>query len=167
MPGIRKPTNVHELRGSFKKNPQRGRERANEPKDARDVGKPPRGLGKEVKAAWRELVDAAIPGVLRYSDRPTVLAAAYLYARMKEQQGTHQAKRSQLIDLVDDLDFTNEASVRSALIDIIEFADQCAPWRTTDQANLTQLLARLGMTPADRSKIVIPKAPEANPFDDV
>lgn len=164
MPGIRKPTNVLELKGAYKKNPQRKSERANEPKDDRDVGKPPRGLSKEERAAWKELVDCAIPGVLTYADRPAVLAAAQLFARMKNQAGVHEKRRNDLVDTIKQSRLDLE--LETLLVSIVDFADRTSPWRPSDQANFTQLLARMGMTPADRSKIVLPKKDEGNPFDD-
>lgn len=166
MPGIRKPTNVLELKGAFKKDPQRARARANEPTDERDVGKPPRGLSKDERAAWKELTDCAIPGVLRYADRPAVLAAAQLYARMKNQRGLQDQTRDQLLGQIEFADLENPLVLRSLLVDLVMFADRVSAWRPADQANLTRLLAQMGMTPADRSKIVVPKKDAGNPFDE-
>lgn len=166
MPRPRKPTNVLNLTGAFRKNPQRLRSRANEPKDDRDIGKPPRGISKEVRAAWREIVECAVPGVLCRSDRPALLAAAQLFARMKEQRGDDGRRRGQIVDTIEALDLGDPDALRSTLVDIIEFADRRPAWRPSDQANFTQLLARMGLTPADRSRIIIPEPPTANPFDE-
>lgn len=39
-------------------------------------------------------------------------------------------------------------------------------FKASDGALLAKMLSQLGMTPADRSKIVVPKKPEVNPFSD-
>lgn len=163
----RTPSNVLNLRGSFKRNPKRARARANEPHDERAIGKPPRGLTKEVRAAWRELVEASIPGVLRYSDRPAVLAAAQLYARMKNQRGGLERTRDQLLDEIESADLRNPDILRGLFGEVVAFVDQASPWRPADQANLTRLLTQMGMTPADRSRIVVPReGDDDNPFAD-
>lgn len=166
MPGIRKPTNVLELKGAFDKNPQRGRDRANEPKDDREIGNPPPGTPADVRAAWRELVKCAIPGVLTYADRPHLLAAAYLYSRLKTQRGKNDKFRQELIERIDEANLADPVAVADLLKDLVMFADRTSDWKPSDQANLTSLLARMGMNPADRSKIVLPKPKESNPFDD-
>lgn len=74
----RKPTNVLELSGAFKKNPKRGRKRANEPTPADGIGSPPTHLCDASKAAWKELVKICVPGVLTRSDRFIVEITANL-----------------------------------------------------------------------------------------
>lgn len=51
----RKPTAVLDLKGAFKKDPARGKARANEPKIDAAIGEPPAALGDDEKALWREL----------------------------------------------------------------------------------------------------------------
>jgi hypothetical protein len=51
----RTPTAVLELRGAFKKNPQRGRERDGEPKPQNPIGPPPSSLKEAEKTAWKEM----------------------------------------------------------------------------------------------------------------
>lgn len=51
----RKPTATLELKGAFKKNPSRARERANEPKPDSEVGMPPDGMPVDAAAIWAEL----------------------------------------------------------------------------------------------------------------
>ena len=65
----KKPTRILELSGAFKKNPQRKRERANEPIPDKPIGDPPTRLTKSQKTVWRELVKQTVPGVLMLPDR--------------------------------------------------------------------------------------------------
>lgn len=62
----RTPTNVLELKGAFKKNPQREREDA---ETAGALKPPPTHMTEGQKAIWREFVKAAPKGVITESDR--------------------------------------------------------------------------------------------------
>lgn len=76
----RKPTNVLELKGAFKKNPQRAR------KDAETVGPlsdPPPHLGGAELHAWREIAEHAPLDVLTDSDRIALELAANLLAQFR------------------------------------------------------------------------------------
>jgi len=79
----RTPTSLLELRGAFKRHPER--RRPLEPKDARPLGDPPKRLPKEVRPFWDELVDMAAAGVLRYSDRWVVELASRLMRKAASQ----------------------------------------------------------------------------------
>lgn len=76
----RTPTNVLELKGAFKKNPQRARQ------DAESVGPlssaPPHLAGAELDA-WNEIAQYAPPGVLTDSDRIALEVAANLLAQFR------------------------------------------------------------------------------------
>ena len=63
------PSNIHELKGSFKKNPQRKRDREFEPKALKPLGKPPAKMSVDERAAWLEIAKLAHPGVLCSADR--------------------------------------------------------------------------------------------------
>lgn len=64
----RKPTNVLELSGAFKHDPQR--RRGNEPCPTGEIGDPPKSLKRKVlKDIWFEMIAIAPPGVLKNSDR--------------------------------------------------------------------------------------------------
>lgn len=65
----RKPSNVLELNGAFKKDPARGRARADEPVVTTDIGEPPKHLRPEVVECWNEIVAQAPARVLTGSDR--------------------------------------------------------------------------------------------------
>lgn len=123
----RKPTNVLQLAGAFKKNPQRLAYRANEPKPTGAIGEPPAGADAEVARCWREIVDEAPPGVLTNADRGVMLLLAKL--RLHAEKG--------------DPFVTDDGT----LIETI---------RTYDTKKLGLLLrcyTELGMTPASRSKV--------------
>ena len=77
----RKPTNVLELSGAFKQNPQRAR------KDADTVGpltSAPAHLNGAVLHAWNELAKYAPVDVLTDSDRISLELAAHLLAQFRE-----------------------------------------------------------------------------------
>lgn len=77
------PTNVHKLKGTEKKHPDRMRKRGNEPKPKAPLGQPPRNLPANVKKCWRELIRLAPPGVFGDSDRWAVEIAATLMAEFR------------------------------------------------------------------------------------
>lgn len=123
----RTPTNVLDARGAFKKNPQRGAARENEPEPNGDIGEPPQGITLDQHEAWKEIVACAPEGVLCKADRIALRVAATLYAEF----------------------IRNPADMPAARI-----------------ARLDSILARFGMTPADRSKVGAPKGgkPKGNAF---
>jgi hypothetical protein len=124
----RKPTNVLELKGSFKKDPARGRERENEPEPDAQIGDPPGYFDEAQAEAYRELVKKAHAGVLSDADSVAVEAAAVLLARLRKAPD----------------DFT-----------------------AGEFGRLEAILGKLGMTPADRSKVSVPKKPKhGDPLDE-
>lgn len=103
----RTPTNVLELRGAFKKDPQR--KRPNEPKPAKPVGTPPRHerFTPEHQAIWRELKRQAADGVLTISDRIALEALCYLIAELRgEPSRFSAAKYSRMEALLGKIGFT-------------------------------------------------------------
>ena len=93
MPAHRVPTNILELRGAFKKDPQRRKLRANEPVGIPGLGEPPERLGDAEKAAWGEIASTCAQGVLTQADRLAVEVAARLLAELWETgQKFHNAK---------------------------------------------------------------------------
>lgn len=72
----RKPTAVLELTGAFQHNPDRGRDRANEPQPTGSLGEPPaRWYGEKFdleREVWRDLEAEVPPNVLTNSDRQAV-----------------------------------------------------------------------------------------------
>lgn len=75
------PSKVHELRGSFDKNPQRRRN--GEPVPKSGVGPAPHHLDEYEQQAWDELVGMSIPGVLGDADRWLVERAVRLMAKSR------------------------------------------------------------------------------------
>jgi phage terminase small subunit len=77
----RKPTNVLEFNGAFKKNPQRAAARANEPKDSPPINDgSPDWMNDDEKKAWRWVIAHAHPGVLTAADSGIVELTAQLRA---------------------------------------------------------------------------------------
>lgn len=81
----RKPTNVLELKGAFKKDPGRGAARANEPEAAGEIGEPPARLSEFERECWVELVSSAHAGVLCAADRLFVEYGARVLAQLRNQ----------------------------------------------------------------------------------
>lgn len=78
----RTPTNILELRGAFKKDPQRARKE--EPKPEGQFKKtPPRHLNPEQKKTWKELTRLVAPGVLTSSDPLTVELAVVCLVKFR------------------------------------------------------------------------------------
>lgn len=79
----RKPTQLLAISGGLDKNPHRYADRANEPRDDRELGDPPPHLEPEAKAIWREIQQLAPPGVLAHADRLIVEVAAVLMEQFR------------------------------------------------------------------------------------
>ncbi|HEY2396426.1 MAG TPA: hypothetical protein VGH81_10680 [Rudaea sp.] len=74
------PTNVLELSGAFRKNPQRRRGRDGEPVPKAGIGPAPAHLSADESAAWDDIVSDSSPGVLGDSDRAYLEITAGLLA---------------------------------------------------------------------------------------
>ena len=77
------PTNVLQLKGAYKKHPERKPAAGTEPEAKAEIGKAPDYLESDVKAIWDEIVSLACPGVLGDSDRCIVEIAATLMAEFR------------------------------------------------------------------------------------
>jgi len=126
MPRPRTPTNVLDLKGAFKHNPDRGRARADEPVPVGELVDPPAEMPQEVVARWREIVRLAHKGVLCEVDALIVEQTAYLLHLLRTEKWNVPAP-------------------------IMGRYEAC--------------LGKLGMTPADRSKVSAMKPGEKrNPY---
>jgi len=76
----RKPTNVLQLAGAFKKNPARGRERANEPKPNGPVGDPDAWMDETQRKCRDWIIRKCPAGVLGDCDEGILEIAAQLRA---------------------------------------------------------------------------------------
>lgn len=127
MPRPRKPTNVLQLAGAFKKDPRRALARINEPPPEGDMGDPPDHLTDEERLCWLELVGLCHAGVLCRADRAFVEYASRVWAQIRTQA-----------------DFDPKLGIRFEAI-----------------------CSKLGMTPADRSRVQMTMAkPSANPYEE-
>ncbi|MDJ0806440.1 MAG: hypothetical protein QNJ78_06355 [Gammaproteobacteria bacterium] len=72
------PKNVHILKGTGKKNPDRMRKRENEPEPKKPLGRPPPRLTAGQKKCWRELQKIVPDGVLGDCDAWAVELACVL-----------------------------------------------------------------------------------------
>lgn len=122
----RKPSNVLELKGSFKHNPDRGAARANEPVAEGEIGTAPEFLDEGARACWIEIVGMCHKGTLCAADRLVVEHGARVLAALRASPAYEDTKL---------------------------------------MIRLEATLGKLGLTPADRSKVqaIKPKENE-NPF---
>lgn len=127
MPRPHTPKNLLRLRGSHKNHPARLKKRENEPENVKPLRDPPAHISKHDKAAYREIVELSIPGVLGEADSLAVEQAANLLVKCRG------------------------------------FGE---PPTATERRLLFSYLGQMGMLPADRAKISIPKPEKPNRFDD-
>jgi hypothetical protein len=125
----RKSIEELELKGAFKKNPQRLRERLETPESPSGIGDPPDILTAPEKAIWIEVVNACAPGLLKSSDRWALKDFCRIEARF-DKYGENRTGGNQ----------SNKRAVTSK-----------------QMARRKDLLIQLGMTPASLVKIHIPK----------
>ena len=91
MAAHRKPTAVHELSGSFKKDPARGEARKHEPQPTAGIGPAPNHLSEVEAGCWDELVNIAPNGVMYDSDRVMLEMACVLLAKFRVERGDMSA----------------------------------------------------------------------------
>ena len=145
----RKPSALLELSGAFDHDPQRRRK--DEPQETRPLGKPPARIPPEVLPYWDEIVEMVPGGVLTYRDRWAVEIAARLMA--KQVRGLPSLTASPEI-------------ISKCQLDANQVKRLLAGEKITSSelSTLRSLLAALGMTPGDRSKLsVATSAKESKP----
>lgn len=123
----RKTTAQHEASGSFDHDPKRRAARANEPVPSGPLGDPPEYFNEVQRAIWHELVLQVPEGVLTIADRMLVEIYCTLVAR--HRGGAKDGE------------------------------DRPAPPETLKAAEynlIISILSRMGLTPADRSRINAP-----------
>jgi hypothetical protein len=79
----RKPTNILELKGAFKKDPQRFAARENEPVPVSGLGDAPGYMTFEQKECFQEIRSKAHPGTMSDADSVAVEIAACLLAEFR------------------------------------------------------------------------------------
>lgn len=99
----RKPTADLELRGAFRKNPQRRRK---DPETAGPLGEPPAGWAPELKAVWYELAENAPLQVLRVRDRWLVELACRLKYQERTDPDMSSAKLALLLNCLSRMGMT-------------------------------------------------------------
>ena len=147
----RKPTSILELNGAFKINPNRAR--PNEPRDVRALGDAPGRLPANVVPFWHELTAMVIGGVLTYRDRWAVELAARLMEKAVRE-----------MSVVAILELAKDGELRADEIKALAAGERIT---SSELSTLRSLLAALGMTPADRSKLSVPTEKAKNPFTDL
>jgi len=140
----RTPTNILALKGAYKKDPQRLKERENEPENTKPIGEPKHLTGLEIEF-YNEIIDSTIDGVLGAADRIAVEQAAILLVSCRNLR-------------------TVEKVITEAGEDKV--VNIPVPASPAEKNQLFKYLGQFGMLPADRSKISIAKPKKKNAFDD-
>lgn len=130
-------TIVLEMRGAFRKHPERKKEREGEPVVTEPLGDCPEYLSEPEQHAWADIVSTAPTGVLKRSDSIAVEKAASLLALSRQWV------------VVEDCTGQRYAT---------------RPMTDGQHSQLISLLSKFGMTPADRSKVSVVKEPKLNRF---
>lgn len=90
----RTATKILQLRGAFKKNPDRAKERENEPVVKNAISKtPPRHLSESEKKVWRELVKSCPAGVATTADSQTMELAVVLMNEFRTDRSDFNAAK--------------------------------------------------------------------------
>jgi hypothetical protein len=131
MPRPRTPTDILEKNGAFDHDPQRRAAREGEPTPSGPLGDPPLTFTKGQREAWFELMLQAPENVLTISDRVMVELYCNLVARMRG--GDPDPEREGATKPPENL-------------------------KAAEANLLLNLLGRMGLTPADRSRIHAPAA---------
>lgn len=79
----RTPTALLEARGAFEKNPQRRKERSNEPKPTKPIGDPPAHFNGDQVDCWHELLEKIPHGVAFEPDSISLEMASVLLAEIR------------------------------------------------------------------------------------
>lgn len=155
----RTPTAVLEAKGAFGKNPQRGVVRAHEPRTNGPIGAPPSYFDAFHKAAWKELVDESPKGVLAKSDRKHLELTVRLLCKMRAAPGRMPKWLRFLGEACERLGMPERD--REEMQEAIRSGLGCS---AQELGLLATSLTRIGMTPADRSKVHGEDEEEHDPF---
>jgi phage terminase small subunit len=137
----RTPTSILEANGAFDRNPDRGRARENEPIPSGPLGDPPERLTRVQREVWIELSQEIPDGVLSVADRKLL----EIYCRF-------------------------EAFARGGDPDESGAAMPPQKLKASEYNLMVSILSRMGMTPADRSKLNVPspeKEKATNTFEEL
>ena len=132
----RKSTKQKEVAGAFKHDPQRRPE--NEPVPTGDIGLPPEHFGEAQQLIWFEIIGLVPDGVLTNMDRIALEGACATLECIREIS-------------------------RGAIV----IGDKGVAIRFSSAMHQTLIsyLSRMGMTPADRSRVNVGSKPESSKFD--
>ena len=148
MPAHRKPSKILEFSGAFKKNPARGRARANEPKYTGGIGEPPDWLDAHALEEWRRVTPHLdFAGVCAPVENTAL--AAYCLA-------VSHLRKAQAEIFRDGVTIMTESGLKKH--PAVGIVKDC-------QATIRQFSAEFGITPASRSKVqAAPKEETKNEF---
>lgn len=143
----RKPSALLELNGAYRKNPARRRQ---EPPSAGPLGPPPERMSPEARAYWIELESMAPPGVLQRSDRWAVEVISRLV-----EKANRVVDPAVILELAKSAELTPQET--KALVR--QQSMSSAEWSV-----LNSLMGRIGLSPADRSRLNVATERPTNKF---
>jgi phage terminase small subunit len=109
----RKPTAALELSGAFKRNPQRRRDRADDPVVDEPVGPPPRHLSEQARKIWNRIARSEAGTWLRVTDRDALEVYCGLKAQAETDLAGMQSSRISLLNKYqNDLGLTTTARTK-------------------------------------------------------
>ena len=147
-----------EARGSFEAHPERRAERANEPVPDGPVGLPPRYFDKMHRRVWREFVQESPRGVLTIADRKQLELAVRLTCRMRVVPGRMNRALNFLGKALETLGMDPQQ-----VVDFKEDMRKTLGCSAQELSLLSQCLRSMGLTPSDRSKVIVVE-PELKPL---
>jgi hypothetical protein len=157
----RKPTAVLEAKGAFEKDPQRKASRTGEPEPNGPIGDPPKYFNAFHRAIWFEIIDECPKGVLARSDRKILELATRLTAKMRNVPARMPKWLKALKEVCEQfgMDPRDISQMENAIHASLGVSSQ-------ELTLLATSLTRMGMTPADRSRVQVePEKPQEDPLD--
>ena len=159
----RKTTSQLEATGAFDHDPSRRAGREHEPPSNGPVGEPPAYFDDFHRAIWFEVLDECHAGVPTKADRKILELIVRLTAKLRTQSA-HMPKWLRFLG-----DICGEYGMETDAIKTMKAAIFAATGMTAQEATLLgNLLTRMGMTPADRSKVQVdPGKPADDHIDEL
>jgi hypothetical protein len=152
-----------ELTGAKKKDPQRYRNQG--PQNLNAIGEPPKVFSLAQKQVWYELIENSPPEVLTKADSIIVEILAVLLNELREvERCNRNANRElslwqkKLIELIACYDNQQSPEDQKKTMKLIQHQFRREPilskFPTSRFTAITSIMARMGMTPLDRTKFI-------------
>lgn len=145
----RKPRHVLEDTGAFRKDPARGRARANEATADGPVGEPPSHFNAGQRALWYEIASES-PAGLTMADRKLLELTTVLTRRMRTDESKLDGWLSQMGKALER--YGMDAQI---VADLQQSFREGLPCKPRELNVLSGCLAKMGMQPQTRAKVLL------------